>query len=206
MARLLHNDQNGAASGAYGAKTLHINGFPYENTAAKFWSCLLDEIADDYPNGMKVSLAATCGGQLVADLLIPEMILQRDMRKIETEDAQMVIDDAMEMLELIGPPSGVRLRLIPANASAAVREINLDDIDAEIMPFLFSWLLEWAKIPDSLWNRKTTSGKFQAEDRLRRFVYTVGFELRTQLLSEELYQREVVIQFERNKESLINKT
>jgi len=199
MAGLINSGKDGAASGAYGAKALHINGFPYENTAAKFWSCLLDEVADGYPAGILVSLAATCGGKLVADLLVPEMILQRDMRKLETEDAQGAIDDAMGVLELIGPPTGVRLRLMMADDPVTVREIDLKDIDAEIMPFLLSWLLEWARVPDSLWNRKAIPGKFQAEDRQRQYVYNIGFELRTRLLSEELYQREVIIRFERSK-------
>jgi hypothetical protein len=196
MGGLLNNDK--AASGAYGAKVLHINGFPYENTAAKFWSCLLDEVAGEFPMGMKVSLEATCGGKLIADMLVPEMILQRDMKKLETEDTQTAIDDVLGVLELIGPPAGVRLRLMPIDSPDAVREVELKDIDAEIMPFLFSWLLEWARVPDSLWNRTKTRGKFQAEDRGRHFVYTVGFELRTRFLSEELYHREVIIQFERS--------
>ncbi len=197
MAGLLHSSNGGAAAGEYGAKTLHVNGFPYENTAAKFWSCLLDEVANDYPAGTQVAIAATCGGHLVADLLVPEMILQRDMRKLETEDAQEVIDDAMGVLELIGPPSGVRLRLVEGGEEAPLHEIDLPDIDAELMPFLLAWLLEWARIPDGLWNRKTVRGKFEAEDRQRHLVYKVSFELTTRLLSEELYQREVVLQFQR---------
>ena len=57
----------------------------------------------------------------------------------------------------------------------------------------------WAKVPDGFWNRKSIRGKFLAEDRGRQFVYTITFDLATRLLSEELYQREVVIQFERSK-------
>lgn len=198
MAGLLHGSNGGAESGAYGAKTLHVNGFPYENTAAKFWSCLLDEVANDYPAGTQVAIAATCGGPLVADLLVPEMMLQRDMRKLESEDAQGVIDDAMGVLELIGPPSGVRLRLVGSGESATLHEIDLPDIDAELMPFLLAWLLEWARVPDGLWNRKRVRGTFEAEDRQRHLVYKVAFELVTRLLSEELYQREIVLQFERS--------
>lgn len=198
MAGLLHSSNGGAESGAYGAKTLHVNGFPYENTAAKFWSCLLDEVANDYPAGTQVAIAATCGGPLVADLLVPEMMLQRDMRKLESEDAQGVIDDAMGVLELIGPPSGVRLRLVGSGESATLHEIDLPDIDAELMPFLLAWLLEWARVPDGLWNRKRVRGTFEAEDRQRHLVYKVAFELVTRLLSEELYQREIVLQFERS--------
>ena len=198
MAGLLNNNNEGAAAGAYGAKMLHVNGFPYENTAAKFWSCLLDEVANDYPAGTQVAMAATCGGNLVADLLVPEMILQRDMRKLETEDAQVVIDDAMGVLDLIGPPAGVRLRLVGGGEAATLHEIDLPDIDAELMPFLLAWLLEWARVPDGLWNRKRVRGKFEAEDRQRHLVYKVAFELVTRLLSEELYQREIVIQFERS--------
>lgn len=199
MAGLFHNGKDGAASGAYGAKILHVDGFPYDNTAAKFWTCLLDEVADNYPAGTQVAMAATCSGKLVADLLVPEMILQRDMRKLETEDTQEVIDDAMGVLELIGPPPGVRLRLTAPGESAALREIDLEDIDAELMPFLLAWLLEWAQVPDGLWNRKAIRGKILAEDRQRHLVYSITFDLATRLLSEELYQREVVIQFERSK-------
>jgi hypothetical protein len=199
MSGLLHNGKDGMGTGAYGARMLHVSGFPFENTAAKFWSCLLDEVTEEYPAGTRISLMATCGGKLAADLLVPEMILQRDMRQLESEEAQGVIDDAMGVLELIGPPSGVRLRLMAPGDSAVVRDIVIEDIDAEIMPFLLAWILEWAKVPDGMWNRKTIRGTFMAEDRARRYVYTVSFELETRLLSEDLYQREVVIQFQRGR-------
>lgn len=197
MGGLLQDNKSGSGSGVYGAKILHVGGFPYENTAAKFWTCLLDEVADKYPQRTQVILSAACSGRLAPLLLDPEQLLQRDMRNLETETTQQVLDDAIAVLELLGPPPGVRLRLTAGEEQAVVHEITLEDIDAELIPFLLAWLLEWARVPDTQWNHKTIRGAFAGEDRARSYGYAVAFELRNTLLGEELYEREVVIRCER---------
>lgn len=196
MAGLLRNS---GSSGDHGAKQFFVEGFPYENTAAKFWTCLFDEVAETYPPHTRIILSATCGGKLTADLLDPEKMLQRDIQQLETEDAQGALDDAMGVLELIGPPPGIRLRLVSEKEAEPLHDIALDDVDAELMPFLLAWMLEWARVPDVMWNRKSIRGQFDGEDRARHFGYSIVFELQTAFLSEDLYRRDIAIRFDRTR-------
>lgn len=199
MGGLLRDNKGGAGPDDYGAKTLHVGGFPYTNTAAKFWTYLLDEVADKYPQRTQVILSAACSGKLAAALLDPEQLLQRDMRSLETDKTQQVLDDAIAVLELLGPPPGMRVRLTAGEEQAVVHDVTLEDIDAELMPFLLAWLLEWARVPDSQWNEKIIRGKFTGEDRGRSCGYSIVFELRNRLLGEELYEREIVVRCERSR-------
>lgn len=202
MSGLLHDDKGNVSPGAYGAKELHVGGFPYANTAAKFWTCLLDEVAENYPPGTGVVIAGACSGQLSAALLDPENLLQRDMRALESDKAQQVLNDAIGVLELLGPPPGIRLRLVGPEGQAILREMVMEDIDAELMPFLMSWLLEWAQVPDSQWNNKVVRGLFKGEDRHRSYGYQIAFELRNKLLGEELYEREILLRCDRTRVQL----
>lgn len=199
MAGLLHDNKGDASSGAYGAKALHVGGFPFLNTAAKFWTCLLDEVVEKYPPDTRVVIAGACSGQLGASLLDPEQLLQRDMRDLESDKAQQVLNDAIGVLELLGPPPGIRLSLVAADGEKILHEMVIEDIDAELMPFLLSWLLEWARVPDTQWNNKSVRGLFTGEDRNRMYSYKIMFELRNTLLGEELYDREVSLRCERTR-------
>ena len=73
----------------------------------------------------------------------------------------------------------------------------LDCADAELLPFLLVWLLEWANVPDAFWNREKVRGDFSAEDRDRRLQYLVAFELRSRHLSEGLYERTLTLSWAR---------
>jgi hypothetical protein len=194
MARILKNDGGGVPAGAFGAKKLFVRGLPYDNTAVKFWTCLIDEVLSDYPPETGVALYGLAGGALISQLLSPESILQRDMERLEESDFRKAFEDAMSALQVLGPPAGVRLRLVGRDC-ASEQDILLDYVDAEVLPFLLVWLLEWANIPDAFWNRERVRGDFAAEDRDRRVLYLVAFELRSRHLSEGLYEREITVKF-----------
>jgi len=195
MARILKNNGGAVPAGTFGAKKLFVRGLPYDNTAVKFWTCLIDEVLNDYPPETGVVLYGLAGGALVSDLLSPETVLQRDMARLEETDFRKAFEDAMSVLEVLGPPAGVRLRLVGRDGGPAEPEILLDYVDAEVLPFLLVWLLEWANIPDAFWNRERVRGDFAAEDRDRKVLYLVAFELRSRHLSEGLYEREVTVKF-----------
>ena len=191
------NNSGGAKAGSFGAKTLYIRGFPYANTAAKFWTSVLDEVFAAYPAGTALELAASSGGLLVPSLLTPEVMLQRGMDRLAAQDNQETLQDAMAVLELIGPPGSISLRMTPPGKDASPQEIELDYLDADLLPFLLAWLLEWASIPDALWNQPRVRGAFAGDDPSRCFRYLVAFELRSRLLSEELYHRSLRLHFRR---------
>lgn len=191
------NSGGGATAGAYGAKSLHVRGFPYANTAAKFWTSVLDEVLAAYPPGTAFELSAASGGLLSPMLLVPEQMLQRDMDQLNESEQRDRVNDAMAVLELIGPSGSIALRVIPPGGDAPPQEITLDYLDADLLPFLTAWLLEWAGVPDALWNQAKVRGAFTGDDRARQYRYLVAFELRGQLLSEDLYQRSVRLHFQR---------
>ena len=191
------NSSGGAKAGSFGAKELYIRGFPYANTAAKFWTSVLDEVFAAYPQGTALEMAASSGGLLMPTLLMPELILQRGMDRLAAQGDQETLQDAIAVLELTGPPGSISLRMIPPGKNAAPQAIELDYLDADLLPFLLAWLLEWASIPDVLWNQPRVRGAFAGDDPSRRFRYLVAFELRSRLLGEELYHRNLRLHFRR---------
>lgn len=190
------NSGGDAKDGAYGAKSLFVRGFPYANTAAKFWTSVLDEVLAAYPAGTALELSASSGGAFSPSLLAPEEMLQRDMDQLDGAERQDMVNDALAVLELIGPSGSITLRLILPGGEAP-QEISLDYLDADLLPFLTAWLLEWAGVPDALWNQPKMRGAFSGDDPIRHYRYLVAFELRSQLLSEELYRRTVRLNFRR---------
>jgi hypothetical protein len=195
---ILNGNRNNKRAGECGAKTLHVRGFPFDNTAAKFWTCLFDEVIADYPPLTRVELSALSGGLLVPDLLTPEASLRRDMEKMEGENIQEAFSDALAALEVLGPPPAVNLRLVPPPGQGEPQTITLEYLDAEILPFLLAWLLEWSAVPDLLWNEDRVRGSFSAQDRARKLVYQIAFEMTTHHVSEGLYERKVQVHFQRD--------
>jgi hypothetical protein len=197
MGRIMGEGKGRPAQDAFGARRLIVRGVPYDNTAAKFWTCLLDEVAADYPAAVGVALSAPTSGLLSPELLAPERVLQRDLSELEAGDVRNAFADAMSALEIIGPPCGVRLRLLAAHGEVASRDIALDYLDAEILPFLIVWLLEWSCVPEFFWNAERVHGDFSGRDADRGIVYRLAFELRTRHLSEGLFDREIRVRFQR---------
>ncbi len=190
--------QDKSPNGApFGARQLHVRNLPYDNTAAKFWTCLLDEVAHDCPECTKLVLAASTGGPLGPDLLSPTSALQRDMESLNEEDVMAAFQDAMAALEIIGPPCTVQLRLFAGDKEMTEHAIDLEYLDAELLPFLLVWLLEWAEIPEVFWDRERIGGTFVADDRERGYRYTVRFALESRHLNEGLYHRVVEVIFHR---------
>jgi hypothetical protein len=199
MGGILNSQGKGSPAVGQGAKALHVRGVRFENTAAKFWTCLFDEVLADFPPQTIVEMSALCGGPLVPDLLVPVNSLQRDMEKLDADAVQDAFNDALAALAVIGPPPNVVLRLAPPPDRGEAHEFLLDYLDAEVMPFLLAWLLEWAGIPDVSWNERRVRGIVTGEDHDRGFLYRASFELHAHHLSEGLYRRRVVMRFERER-------
>lgn len=200
MGDILNDGQRGVrARRELGASALLVRGVAFTNTASKFWSCLMDEVAIASPPDTVIELSAASGGLLCADLLSPATILQRDLDAIAPETMPYAYADGLAALELMGPPAGVRLRLLSADGARLFMDISLSYLDAEVFPFLIAWFLEWANLQDARWNDEVVRGDFHAEDPARKVQYQVGFELNSRHMSEGLYQRTLQIRFQRTK-------
>jgi len=196
MARLIFPAKPEPPSGL-GGKSWLVRTIPYNNAAAKFWSGLLDEMISDFPAQATVTLSAPTGGWLTPEQLTPERVVQHDLDNLTSEDVRQAYTDAISTLDLIGPPPQTILRIQLPDAELPLLTESLEVLDAEILPFLLVWLLEWSNVPEVHWNEAAVHGRFLADDSVRHLRYRVNFRLANQHLREGLFQREVTVSFER---------
>lgn len=164
------------------------------HAAAKFWSGLIDEVLADYPFPTVISLCAATSGCLSPDDLRPDRILARDMAALAGKDLQQAYRETLAVLEMTGPPLPTTLRLTRSGEPRPFLTAMLDLPDAETMPFLVAWLLEWLDVPPERWNDAMVAGAFVAEDLFRHRRYEVHCQLACKHLSEGLYAREATLQ------------
>lgn len=184
-------DRDPGAAGA-GADFLMIGGERYGNSAAKFWSSLIDEICEDFPHCSSAELSAPVPGLLNRGHLFPEGALQNDLGRLLTADFEAEMESALAEISLLGPPSSIRVRLLDDEGEVFSGEIPADCADADILPFFVTWLLEWAEVPESAWNDSEVAGCVKAEDIKRAVSYSIPFTLTNRHLSEGLWQRTIV--------------
>ena len=198
MARMLGNGAEKKRSGRLGARSLVIRGMSFTNSAAKFWSALVEELALDYPAGEALVLDTLTDIILDRELLFPENSLQHELDKhqslLNIEDA---LRETLSQFDLIGPPSSVHVRLLAGGHEIKTCDLPLDCVYAEIFPSLLVWLLEWSEIPHCLWNNDSLTGDFNARDRHRTIHYRLQFDLVNKHVSEGLYQRTLTLRYTR---------
>lgn len=198
MAHLLNSDAERLPAGRIGAKRIFVRGVPFDNAAAKFWSTLLDELVELFPACNEISIEADCGGLLNPELLNPEKSLQAEAEQLKNADARRLFNEIVAALEVIGPPCPVRIVLRGGGIELEARDLPVDCIDAEIVPFLLVWLLEWGSLVEYAWNNERVAGEFQAEDRARNLEYSFAFALQSRHLSEGLFHRRLDLRFARS--------
>jgi hypothetical protein len=64
--------------------------------------------------------------------------------------------------------------------------ISDDGADAELLPFLAAWLLQWAQVPAWQWEQPELAGAFTAVDPARSRTYDFEFRVTQVPLSEGL--------------------
>lgn len=199
---MLENDSEKTPKERPGAKALLVQGALFTNTAAKFWSSLIDEVHFDYPDCDAIVLDTLTDALLSKELLFPEAALQRDLDKYAYPPwrIRQALREAIEEFELIGPPDVVRIRLFSGEVETKKCELPVDCVDADIFPCLLVWLLEWSGIPEWLWNDPTVQGDFLAKDHARSVHYHLRVELSNAHVSEGLFQRILKIHFTRRKD------
>ena len=142
-------------------------------------------------------LSAPTGGWLTPEQLTPERVVPQDLDNLANEDLRPAYTDAISTLDLIGPPPQTTLRIQLPDAVLPLLTQSLEVLDAEILPFLLVWLLEWSNVPKVLWNEPLVHGRFLADDPGRHLRYRFAFYLASQHLREGLFQREVTVSFDR---------
>jgi hypothetical protein len=105
--------------------------------------------------------------------------------------------DTIAQLELLGPPSPIRVHLSSGGREMGSMDLPLDCADADLLPYLLVWLLEWAAISEYAWNRESVGGEMVATDSRRGYVYAIRFDLQNRHLSEGLFDRQLSVRFRR---------
>jgi hypothetical protein len=191
MGRLInrHTDKEQSHTGLKGSIALFINQIRYTNAAAKFWSSLIDEVLDDFPQCSMIELSAFSTARLEKDLLYPQRALEKDLNHLVFADMETMMKETIAEMEILGPPSAVHIRLGKGSEELYDSDLSLDCVDADIYPYLVVWPLAWAGIPDSAWNDERIEGEFTAVDRTRHLTYVVPFAVALSHVSEGLYRR-----------------
>ena len=197
MSRILGDGSGERPVKHFGTAGWIIRKLMYRNTAAKFWSALLDELLEDFPGCDGVRLSALCGGALVPALLNPEAALEETLNNLGDADLKDAFRATLQDLELLGPPAAIAVVLFSGAEEIGTAELPLDCANAELLPFLLVWLLEWAGLSEFAWNRERVLGDIRADDPQRRLVYRIRFDLRNHHLSEGLFDRKALVRFQR---------
>ncbi len=197
MSRMLKKEEEGSPVTRFGAVSLVINNEAHSNTAAKFWSSLIDEVTEDYSDCDTLALSASCSQTLSREMLSPQDALQRDFMDLLDLDLEQVIRETVEELELYGMPSGVGVSLMAGNRELASMMLPDDCVDSGVFAYLVAWLMEWARIPEAEWNNESLSARLLAEDTGRKVLYSMDIRFLKRHLSEGLYRLSVSMRFVR---------
>ena len=201
MARVIHSERQDEPSAGIGCSRWQVRGVFCDNTAAKFWSGLIDEVQTDYPFPTAISLCAATCGRLSPFDLHPDRILERDIADLAGKDLRQAYQNILSVLEITGPPPPTIVHLTRPDQARPFLTVMLEQPDAETMPFLLAWLLEWQEVPPDHWNDPVVEGEFVAEDTFRCWRYEVRCHLANRHLSEGLFLRETTLQAARGRMS-----
>jgi hypothetical protein len=182
-------DTDMTTPGVKGSLSLFVNGIHYGNAAAKFWSSLIDEVLEDFPQCSMIELSGLSSARLEHDLLYPQRALEKDMNRLVMTDMETMMKETIAEMEILGPPSAVHIRLGKGSEELYDGNLSIDCVDADIFPYLIVWPLAWAGIPTATWNEERLEGDFTAEDRTRHLTYVIPFALLISHVSEGLYRR-----------------
>lgn len=168
------------------AESIYVNGTSFSSTAAKFWPRLIDEAKNRFPNCSVIELSMISPVLLHREMLFPEKALQDDIDSLWNEDFEEMMTSTIAEMEMMGPPPGVNIRILENTRELVKGTLPTEYIDADILPDLIVWLLEWACLPDNIWNNSNVSGNFTAIDPARNHEYKITFTVSNTEMSEGL--------------------
>ena len=194
------NSNKKHANAGFGAKVLSVRGRRFNNSAAKFWSALIDELSEEYAGCQSITLEALNEGHLDPELLFPEIELESDLNQGDLSLAGIseAWQEALADLELYGLPGSVGMCIHYHSGSPVRLTLPMDCVDAEIFLYLLSWLVEWSELPLSSWNEPEIKGAFSAADSARRLKYLFDFMIEHKPLSEGLFSWRLDLKFARS--------
>lgn len=164
-----------------------VDGKWYAHSAAKFWPRLLDDVKAGCPGWRVAELTTFTEAPLDRDLLSPLNALRRGLLDLAFADVPREMARTLAELEMTGPPAGVTLHCLgPGGTVLETRA--LPDLDGEVFANLVVWLLEWAGIPDALWNHGEVNGRFLAAASPHGEAREIAFRLEHRHLSEGLHR------------------
>lgn len=193
MERMITGGRGGPFEGRRGCKSLEISGLKYANTAARFWSSLIDEVRHDYPECSALVLSAPSGIPLSEEHLDPIAVLEKTMNALFKTDTTAALEESVRNLELFGPPASVLVKIMKADNELFAGELAPDIADEEIFMCLLCWLLKWGDIPEPIWNSEFIDGAFLAESPVEHRTYNISFSLHNEHLSEGLFRRKLTL-------------
>ena len=165
-----------------------IRGVSHANSAATFWAALLGEADACFPGCDNLTLRCLSDISLTRNLLFPVHSLEEFLNRPPADPADALARTAAE-LDLLGPPAAVHLSVSRGGDVLYGEALPLDAVDAEILPFLLAWLLEWAGVPESQWAQASVAGSFEALDQPAGCRRRVAFALRQVPAAEGLVDR-----------------
>jgi len=170
-----------------------INNQSFRNSATSFWTWLIDEALEVCASSPAIELLAPSGDTLSRKDLFPEESLAGYLEEQLTGRANECLEDILAELVLLGPPGPVAIRILAGSEVLVEGDLPIDIVDASILNYLLAWLLEWAGVPESEWNATSATGTIHALDPIRKRSYQIEYTLARNHLSEELYQRTLVL-------------
>jgi hypothetical protein len=195
MAALINKDRESNPSDRPRPAALFVLDTRYANSAAKFWPSLIDEIQADFAECASLELTTHTTSPFSREQLFPHISLERDLDSFLGRDMDETMANILAELEILGPPTSVQIRLLAGDREVHSQELSLDCVDSETFPFLVVWPLEWSGIPETKWNDERLHGNVTAEDRKRRLVYCMNFDLTNTHVSEGLYKRTMSVAY-----------
>jgi hypothetical protein len=194
MSRLLSSTQKDAATEGVAAEKLFVDGIPYQNSAAKFWTALADEALKLYGPGVAVELTVLSSVQLTRKLLFPHLVTEEDLADVLGRPCARALAELAATLDLIGPPGSVTVRAYRGFTEFHRSALPADCLDGETFPYVIVWLVEWAGIPPARWNGEEVSGEIEGEDVRAKRLFRLPFTVRRSPAAEGLDRLSVSLQ------------
>ncbi len=197
MGLFLANDILARLEGRLGAEWLVINGQPHADTAAKFWSRFVDELAVAAPDCDGAVLRTTDDQPLGPEVLDPVAQLEQDAERCRDADLQSLLDRLINQMTLFGPPQPVHATLLSGDECIEDLDLPVEVVDSSIFPLLLASLLAWGDVPPFLWEGEHVTAEFRAEDVKREITYDFRVELCSRELAEGLRERTLELRWSR---------
>jgi hypothetical protein len=174
----------------------YVNGVRCDNSAASFWPVFLRETRENYPDGESVELRTLTGAELGRGLLDPKRQFEVEASLFDGLEVREHLAETMARMALTGGPACVLVTVLEAEGGGILDETTVESLDSESFVYLAAWMLEWAGVPESLWNRGELSGAAVLGDAGRNTADRLFFDLTREHVSEGLNELCLRVQWE----------